>query len=65
MHGENLDNVNFPSENFAIIIGNEGHGVSKERKKLADYTLSIPMQNNVESLNASVSASILMYTLKN
>lgn len=65
MHGENLDNVNFPSENFAIIIGNEGHGVSKELKNLADYTLSIPMQNNVESLNASVSASILMYTLKN
>lgn len=51
------------NENFGLIIGNEGNGVSKPLQQLSDITLTIPMQNNVESLNASVSASILMYIL--
>ena len=49
--------------NFGLIIGNEGNGVSKSLQNLSDVTVTIPMQNNVESLNASVSASILMYNL--
>lgn len=48
---------------YGLIIGNEGNGVSKSLQALSDVTLTIPMQNNVESLNASVSASILMYNL--
>jgi tRNA G18 (ribose-2'-O)-methylase SpoU len=49
---------------FCLCIGNEGHGVSNELKERADYTVSIPMLNGVESLNASVSAGLLMYLLK-
>lgn len=50
--------------NVCLVIGNEGHGVSEEVKKVADFTVKIPMENGVESLNAAVSASILMYNLK-
>lgn len=48
---------------YGLIIGNEGNGVSKSLQTASDITLTIPMQNNVESLNASISASILMYNL--
>ena len=48
---------------YGLIIGNEGNGVSKTLQSSSDITLTIPMQNNVESLNASISASILMYNL--
>ncbi len=50
---------------FCLVIGNEGHGVSTNLRARATYTVSIPMQNDMESLNAGVSAAILMYTLKN
>ena len=43
------------------MIGNEGNGLSDEMTALADERLFIPMKGKVESLNASVSASILMY----
>lgn len=52
------------SDRVCLVIGNEGSGVSDRLKSLATKTVSIPMQNNVESLNAAVSASILMYALK-
>lgn len=64
MRGENLDNFHYKAEKIAVIIGNEGQGVSKEIENLSDYIISIPMKNSVESLNASVSASIIMYYLK-
>ncbi|MBQ8427423.1 MAG: RNA methyltransferase [Clostridia bacterium] len=49
---------------LCLVIGNEGKGVSDVIKKRAKYTVSIPMENSVESLNAAVSAGILMYNLK-
>ena len=64
MGGENIFNFSVP-EKFCLIIGNEGKGVSETLKCKADYTVSIPMENGVESLNAAVSAGILMYLLKN
>lgn len=51
--------------NVCLVIGNEGHGVSESVERLSDYTVKIPMQNGMESLNAAVSAGILMYALKN
>jgi TrmH family RNA methyltransferase len=47
-----------------LVIGNEGHGVSEEVKSKATFTVKIPMENGVESLNAAVSAGILMYNLR-
>lgn len=45
----------------AFLIGNEGNGLKKETADLADHFLRIPMEGKVESLNAAVSASLLMY----
>ena len=49
------------SENSALIIGNEGRGVSEAFKRMADLTVTIPMGEPVESLNAAVAAGILIY----
>lgn len=62
MDGENVFRFQAP-EKFALVIGNEGNGVSDEVAKLAKNTVRIPMQNTQESLNAGVSAGILMYLL--
>lgn len=45
----------------AIVIGNEGKGISPLLKKECDEMLTIPMVGHVQSLNASVAASLLMY----
>lgn len=45
----------------AFLIGNEGRGLSRELTKCADSLLKIPMEGRVESLNAAVSAALLMY----
>ncbi len=52
-----------PPKTFGLVIGNEGNGVSKQIQNICNHTVTIPMKNNVESLNASISASILMYNL--
>jgi len=46
---------------LAIVIGNEGNGISKELIQFGDIKLKIPMLGKAESLNASIAASILMY----
>ena len=48
---------------FALIVGNEGNGVSKKVSDYADYTIYIKTNNNVESLNVAVATSILLYEL--
>lgn len=49
------------SENIALVIGNEGQGVSREFLDSADIKIKIPMEGSIESLNAAVAAGILMY----
>ena len=44
-----------------FVLGNESEGVCKEVERLANKTLSIPMQNGVESLNVAVTAALLSY----
>lgn len=46
---------------IALVVGNEGKGVSHLTKKKCDFVVSLPMLGQVNSLNASVAASILMY----
>lgn len=48
---------------IAVIIGSEGRGISKLVKENCDYLVNIPMVGHVNSLNASVSASILFYEI--
>ena len=46
---------------LAFVLGNEGSGISKKTLEHCDYKINIPMANNVESLNASVSAALISY----
>jgi len=50
---------------YALVIGNEGNGVSENIKNMPHTSVSIPMNNRVESLNAAISASVLMFVLQN
>ena len=63
MDGENAFSFTAP-EKFALAIGNEANGISAETTEKASYTVKIPMRATQESLNAAVSAGILMYQLK-
>lgn len=60
VNGNDIHDVDVPSK-VAIVIGNEGRGISDGIKKLCNNFIYIDMNNNCESLNASVAASILMY----
>ena len=46
---------------LALVIGNEGKGITRLVKEQMDGMLTIPMTGHVQSLNASVAASLLMY----
>jgi RNA methyltransferase, TrmH family len=46
---------------LALIIGGEAEGASEEARKLATQKISIPIAGNVESLNAGVAGSVLMF----
>ena len=50
-------------EKVAIIIGNEGNGVSERVKEASDHTVIIPMPGAAESLNAAIATSICMYEI--
>ena len=58
----NLFKTEFASKT-GLIIGSEGTGVRKNLKKLADKTISIPQFGFVNSLNASVSAAVIIYEI--
>ena len=49
---------------LAIVIGNEGEGLSKLVRENCDFLVSIPMQGHIDSLNAGVAAAILMFEKK-
>jgi len=53
------------SDRTAILIGNEGNGLSDSISRKSDILVKIPMKGKVESLNAAVAAALLMYEVKN
>jgi len=65
VYAADMDGVDYRtltySEKKALIIGNEGSGISKRVKDNSDVVVSIPMKGKLNSLNASVSAGILLY----
>ncbi len=64
MDGENIFDFEVEyNKTYGIVVGNEGKGVTEKIQKLCSKTVAIPMKNGVESLNASVSASIIMYQI--
>ncbi|NQV19555.1 MAG: RNA methyltransferase [Armatimonadetes bacterium] len=62
---ENLYDFKLPSDNIILVIGSEAFGVSDEILEITDYKIKIPLNNNVESLNAAVAAGIILFYLKN
>lgn len=64
VNGNNIKNEDIPSK-VAIVIGNEGRGISDSVKELCNKFIYIGMSDGCESLNAAVAASILMYEVNN
>ena len=60
--GTNIKDININNK-YALVIGNEGRGMSSTISDLCDKYLYIKMNNEVESLNAAVAASILLYEM--
>ena len=54
------DTISYENK-IAILIGNEANGLSEESAAISSRCIKIPMEGNVESLNAGVAAAILMY----
>ena len=63
INGKNIKEVS--ASKYAIVIGNEGKGVSEAVKNICDEKVYINMNSSCESLNAAVCASILMYEVNN
>lgn len=62
MGGETMYRLNLKGP-IGLVIGNEGEGVSRLVKEKCDFTASIPMKGNIDSLNASVAAGVLAYEI--
>lgn len=61
LDGENSYDKEDYTTGTAFLIGNEGNGLTEETAKAADRYIKIPMCGQVESLNAAVAASVLMF----
>ena len=60
MEGTDYKTIDY-KDKIVIIIGNEGNGISRLVKESCDFVATIPMQGEVNSLNASVAAGIIIF----
>ncbi len=60
MDGDEMYGCNLTGP-IGLVIGSEGEGVGRLVKEKCDYVVSIPMKGDIDSLNASVAAGVLMY----
>ena len=60
MDGEPMYNIDLTGS-IALVVGSEGKGVSRLVRQKCDFIASIPMRGEINSLNASVAAAVLMY----
>ena len=63
MNGTDYKKIDYQGK-IAIIIGNEGNGMSRLVKESCDFIASIPMYGKVNSLNASVAAGIVLFEVR-
>ena len=65
VYGADMDGNSFDQTDLrgavALVIGSEGRGMSRLVKEACDFIVSLPMHGQINSLNASVAAGILMY----
>ena len=64
MDGQDYRSIDYPKKK-ALVIGNEGKGISRIVLDNSDVVVSIPMKGSINSLNASTSAGILIYGMIN
>ncbi|MEE1061023.1 MAG: 23S rRNA (guanosine(2251)-2'-O)-methyltransferase RlmB [Ruminococcus sp.] len=66
VYGADMNGTDYSKCDFsgacAIVIGNEGKGISRLVREKCDVIVSLPMKGKINSLNASVAAGILMYS---
>ena len=62
MGGETMYDLDLKGP-IGLVIGNEGEGVSRLVREACDFTASIPMKGDIDSLNASVAAGVLAYEI--
>lgn len=66
VYGADMNGTDYTKCDFsgacAIVIGNEGKGISRLVREKCDVIVSLPMKGKINSLNASVAAGILMYS---
>ncbi|MGM9937389.1 MAG: 23S rRNA (guanosine(2251)-2'-O)-methyltransferase RlmB [Candidatus Ornithomonoglobus sp.] len=60
MDGQSMYDIDFKGA-IGIVVGSEGSGISRLVREKCDFIASIPMKGEINSLNASVAASVLMY----
>lgn len=69
VYGADMNGTDYRQCDFsgacAIVIGNEGKGISRLVREKCDVIVSLPMKGQINSLNASVAAGILMYSAMN
>ena len=67
VYGADMDGTDYRSTDFsggvALVIGNEGKGLSRLVREKCDVIVSLPMKGRINSLNASVAAGVLMYKI--
>ena len=65
IYGADMDGTDYKKTDFSgavvLVIGSEGKGIGKLIRQKCDAIVSLPMKGNINSLNASVAAGILMY----
>jgi tRNA G18 (ribose-2'-O)-methylase SpoU len=64
LNGQNVFDYNFTYKTI-LILGSEGQGITINLKNIPCDEISLPMLNNVESLNVAVSAAIIGYQFLN
>ena len=62
MGGETMYDLDLTGP-MGLVIGNEGEGVSRLVREACDFTASMPMKGDIDSLNASVAAGVLAYEI--
>ena len=62
MGGETMYDLDLTGP-MGLVIGNEGEGVSRLVREACDFTASIPMKGDIDSLNVSVAAGVLAYEI--
>ena len=64
-NGDPMYDFNFVKQKWVLVIGSEGHGISKNNNKYIEHFLSIPSRGSGNSLNAAVAGSVLIHHLVN